>query len=498
MNGQFSNKSAVQFKTRDSDGRSARAIYEAIREQIVSGVYAAGSKIPSTRALAVERGVARSTVTAAYEQLASEGFIESTQGAPTRVGHVQPRASGDFRKAKARPVPVSAFGERVRRMGRQTSPDRSALHVDFRYGDLAGGDFPTLQWKRLVNAAASHRPARLQYADPRGSSRLRQALQGYLWRARGIRCDVDQVLIVSGSQQGLDLCARILLDPQDAFIMENPGYAMARQAFAATGARPIFIAADRHGLDTGALAGIDARLAYVTPSHQYPLGGVMRMARRGQLLSWAEDKRAVVVEDDYDSEYRYDIKPVPPLYGLARASTVIYVGTISKILSPTLRLGYLIVPAGFQDVFIAAKDICDRHTVLYEQEALAAMIESGAYERHIRTVRRRNGERRAWLIEALQRVLGDAVSIEGADAGLHIVVWLNKVARGREKRLLDAAWDIGLGLYSISPLYAEATAKPDRIGLVLGYAPLGKDQIARGVELLAKAIASVRRAKTRS
>jgi GntR family transcriptional regulator/MocR family aminotransferase len=215
------------------------------------------------------------------------------------------------------------------------------------------------------------------------------------WRTRRLSCELDQVFIVNGSQQGLDLCARLILDTGDAFAIENPAYAMARQVFTGTGATPIFIPVDQDGMKTELLEGATARLAYVTPSHQFPLGGVMSIARRHQLLDWAQQNGAWIIEDDYDSEYRYDINPVPSLHGLDGSGQVIYLGTISKTLSPLLRIGYLVVPPTLQDAMATAKRLADRHSTTSEQEALATLIENGAYERHVRRVRRLNGERRA-------------------------------------------------------------------------------------------------------
>lgn len=496
MNDQLRGKSAVQLAsgTAGTNGAGARSIYAALRAQILDGTYAPGASMPSTRALASELGVARSTVTSAYEQLLSEGFIESRQGARTRVAHLRPMEL-ELKVPITAPGPprrLSAYGERLRAMPAPERRDRSRLVAEFRYGDLAGADFPTLAWKKAVNAAVSQRPARLAYGDPHGSLRLRHALQAYLWRARGIRCDPDQVIVVSGSQQGLDLCARLLLDAGDRFVMENPGYAKAQQVFAATGAAAMHIPVDGAGMDTSLLAGAEARLAYVTPSHQYPLGGVMPIARRRELLAWAQAAEACVIEDDYDSEYRYDIKPVPPLYGLGAPGTVIYLGTVSKTLSPTLRLGYLVVPSVLQESFAAAKDLADRHTSMMAQDALAALLEGGGYERHVRAVRRRNGERRSILLDTLRRSLGERIGIEGAEAGLHLVAWLRDVPRSAEGDLIDAARALGLGLYPVSPLFhADHPARPDRAGLVLGYAALDPARIKRGVTLLGKAIAAV-------
>src|SRR5215218_4582972 len=266
--------------------------------------------------------------------------------------------------------------------------------------------------------------------------------------------------------------------------MEDPGYALARQVFLAARAEVVPVAVNREGLRTEGLPA--ARLAYATPSHQFPLGGVMSAGRRRELLAWARRTGAHVVEDDYDSEYRFDIAPIPPLQAMDDAGRVIYLGTVSKTLSPTLRLGYLTVPAALAPAFARAKRLTDRHSPGLEQEALADLIESGGYERHVRRVRRRNGERRAALLSALSATLGDAVTVVGADAGLHVVVWLNRVPRTQEEALIAWAQAAGLGVHPVTPLYAPApaAARPDAAGLVMGYASLDERTIARGVRML--------------
>lgn len=481
----------VQF---GADGRGgkpgARQIYEALRDQIIAGVYPPESQIPSSRGLADELGVARTTVTVALEQLAAEGFIEITQGRRPRVvsSPVRPAPSEPV-APRSGPVRLSAYGDRLRSAPPWTGDIATAPQIDFRYGDLAPGDFPSLLWRRALTETLARRPQRLAYGDPRGSLRLRQALQGYLWRARTIRCDLDQIMIVNGSQQGLDLCARLLLDPRERFVMEDPGYRMARQVFEATGATPVAIDVDADGMRTAGLETVEARLAYVTPSHQFPLGGVMPVARRHQLLDWARARSAYVLEDDYDSEYRYDINPVPPLHSLQPDAAVIYLGTVSKTLSPMLRIGYLVVPPELVPVFSTAKQITDRHSPVAEQEALARLIETGSYERHVRRVRRLNGERRATLLAALRRHFGDRIRVQGAEAGLHVVVWFDHLPRAREPDLIAAARRLGLGLHPISPLYGGSAGGPDRVGLVMGYAALGLRQIEKGVDLLAEVIA---------
>ncbi|QRM33341.1 PLP-dependent aminotransferase family protein [Microvirga sp. VF16] len=465
-----------------------RQICEAIKDQIRRGVHGPGARLPSTRALAAEWGVSRTTVTAAYGQLIAEGYLETRQGArATVVQGPSPTAPPPqtFRPATAR---LSAFGQRVLDLPAPAPRVPGRLVADFRYGDVAAADFPTLAWRKAINAAILRRPARLGYGDPAGSSELRAALQGYLWRARGLRCDPDQIVVVNGSQQGLDLCARLLLDPGDGVLVENPGYGAAREIFSAVGAMPLPVDVDGEGMRTEDLG--EARLAYVTPSHQFPLGGVMSATRRRELLSWARRSGAYVIEDDYDSEYRYDIAPLPALQALDGAETVLYLGTVSKTLSPTLRLGYLVVPPGLRDALVRAKRLSDRHSPALEQDALADLIVSGAYERHVRSARRRNRERRAVLLASLSTRLRDDVTVVGADAGLHVVVWLNCLPREREDELLARAAAAGLGLYPVSPLYDPAVpaSHPGIVGLVMGYASLSEREIEQGVDRLASVL----------
>jgi GntR family transcriptional regulator / MocR family aminotransferase len=461
----------------------------------MSGVYGPGAHLPSTRALAIELGVSRTTVTAAYEQLLAEGFLDTRQGAKTRVAQILARISPPAkRRTSSRPVRLSSYARRIVGLPAPAPSPVGKVVADFRYGDVSAADFPTLSWKRAVNAVLLRRPRRLRYGDPCGASELRAALQGYLWRARSLRCDMEQVIVVNGSQQGLDLCARVLLDPGDRFVIEDPCYALARQAFIAVGGVPVPIEVRQDGMRTDRLREvIAARLCYVTPSHQFPLGGVMSAASRQQLLAWAGRTGAYVIEDDYDSEYRYDINPIRPLQTVSGDENVIYLGTVSKTLSPTLRLGYLIVPHDLRQAFATSKRLADRHTPGLEQDALADLLAKGAYERHVRKARRRNAERRATLLQALSATLGSRVTIVGADAGLHVVVWFNGVPRRQEVELITRGQVAGLGLYPVTPLYSSSKSRyrPDRAGLVMGYAGLDEREIKRGVERLASVLADL-------
>ncbi|PWC84194.1 hypothetical protein TSH100_18550 [Azospirillum sp. TSH100] len=482
-------------------------IGDAIRAQIADGVYPPGARLPSSRALAADLGVSRTTVTAAYEQLAAEGYLEVRQGARPQVPKGLRLAGqrpddlrpGDLKTAQpdtgAPPPRLSQFGLRLAGLPFQHPAEAGAAVIDFRYGELAASDFPTLTWKRAVDAAILCRPSRLRYGDPSGSPELRSALQAYLWRARGLRCDPDQIIVVNGSQQGLDLCVRLLLDSGEPAVIEDPCYAAARDILVATGARLIPRMVDREGMRTDGLP--PARLAYVTPSHQFPLGSVMSVSRRQDLLAWARACGAFVIEDDYDGEYRFDVAPIPTLQSLDGApdggGTVIYLGTVSKTLSPALRLGYLVVPRPLIQAFRAAKRLADRHTPALEQSALAELLAGGAYERHVRRVRRRNGERRATLLAALRTRVGDGVRIDGAEAGLHVVAWLTRFPLEREAMIVSAARTAGVGVYPITPLYdpSAVSHRPNHPGLVIGYAGLEDREIAQGIERLGTALESL-------
>jgi GntR family transcriptional regulator/MocR family aminotransferase len=295
------------------------------------------------------------------------------------------------------------------------------------------------------------------------------------------------VVIVNGSQQAFDIAARVLLDPGDTVVIEEPHYPGARLPFEAVGARCIGIAVDADGLDTARLpsAGARARLAYVTPCHQFPTGVIMPAARRNALLDWAARTGAWVVEDDYVSELRYDGRPLEALQALDRAGRVIYVGTFSKTLFPALRLAYAVLPRELVKTFVAAKWMNDRYTAMLGQEALTDFITGGHFERYLRRSCTRNAARRRVLIEALEQHLGDRVEIAGENAGVHLVVWLNEVAPRELGGLISRAARAGVGLYPVNPYYARP---PRKAGLLLGYAALTEADIRAGIRRFAAAI----------
>lgn len=483
-----------------------RQVYRQLREAIVTGHLAPGYKLPSSRQLAVDAGVSRKTTVVALEQLLAEGYVETRAGSGTYVTQSLPDPQFQT-AAAAEHVPAGDDAPRLSRFGSRISsvitlaptPPQPRPRFDFRYGAVSALDFPYKEWKKLTARAllrsrSSGLP--LEYGDPQGLVALRKALAGYLQRARGIVADPSQIVIVNGSQQAIDISARILLDAGDGVVIEEPAYYVARTVFEALGATLIPIPVDSEGLDIRRLAsrGRRPKLVYFTPSHQFPTGAVMPVARRLQMLEWAARHDAYLVEDDYDGEFRYVGRPIPAVQSLDRRHRVIFVGTVSKTLSPTLRLGYVVLPPSLVPAFVKAKILLDRHTATHLQVAFAEFIAEGSFEQHVRKARRKNELRRNLTIARLQSTLGDAIEIQGSKSGLHLLLWLKKVAARECDPIVAEAAKFGVGIYPVTPHYLEP---PRRAGFVIGYAGLELSQITAGVELLAQAIRSYARMSRR-
>ena len=320
---------------------------------------------------------------------------------------------------------------------------------------------------------------------------MREAISGYLGARRAARCSPEQVVVVSGSQQALDLAARVLLDPGDAAWVEDPGYAGARAALAGAGARLVPVPVDDDGLDVsaGKEREPDARLAYVTPSHQYPLGPTMGLGRRLELLRWASGAGAWIVEDDYDGEYRYGGRPLEALQGLDTGGRVVYVGTFSKVLFPALRLGYLVVPPDLVDAFVAARELSDRGSPVIEQSVLADFIAEGNFARHVRRMRALYASRQEALVEAAKQELSGLLNIGPAEAGMHLVGSLPWGADDREASRRATSYGVEAPPVSAYAMKgAPYPENPHRPGLLLGYAALTEAEILRGVRRLAAAL----------
>ena len=429
-----------------------------------------------------------------YEQLAAEGYIETAAGARARVSlglkPLPPKPQPLAARRPHRVASISAYGKRIEVLALPQPPVTDPAHINFLYGAIADEDFPKLAWRRQYNRALMRRQQHLYYGATAGELQLREELQAYLLRARGLACTADQILIVHGTQQALELCARVLVDPGDHVVMEEPCYLMARRTFESVGANIIATPVDEQGVVTDYLPKSRCTLAYVTPSHQFPLGSVMSISRRQALLAWAHRHSSWIIEDDYDSEFRYGLRPVVPLQSLDTRSCVIYVGTFSKSLSPQLRMGYLVLPPALVTTFRHAKQLADRHAPTLDQMVLAELIRSGTYERHLRRLKRENERRRGALVEAIARCFGSRAHVEGTDSGLHVVVWLRDIPRSAEQQTVAKAKAQGVGIWPVSPLYAEGQRyrKQRCAGFVLGYASLKEADIHKAIRLLAAAL----------
>jgi GntR family transcriptional regulator/MocR family aminotransferase len=479
---------------RDTGGPLYRRVYLALKTRIRAGGLGPAARVPSTRALARDLGVSRNTVMLAYEQLAAEGYLVSRHRGATSVAAVAPPrpAAGPARPEPERPARVSAYARRLTARfdlapARPPGP-RPALRYDFRYGRPAVDEFPREIWRRLLAAHARRGSGdALGYGAPAGHGRLRAALSEYLARARGVVSNPDRIVIVNGAQQALDLIARVLLDPGDGAVVEEPHYPGATIPFEALGARLLRVPVDADGLDPSRLppAGERPRLAYVTPCHQFPSGVILPLERRLALLRWASRVGACVIEDDYVSEFRYEGHPLEALQSLDRDERAIYMGSFSKTLFPALRVGYLVLPGALMRPVLAAKWAADRFSAPLYQEARAELITSGQFERYLRRAGARNAARRRALIAALREHFGGRVEIAGENTGAHLVVWLNDVAPREIGGLIARAARSGVGIYSVAPFYAEP---PRRAGLLFGYAALTEGEIRAGVRRLAEVL----------
>lgn len=460
-------------------------VYAGLRGAILAGVLPAGGRLPSTRDLADQLGVSRTVVLLAYDQLLAEGFAEGRRGSGT---YVAPSLLRGPAKPSAKPAAVrlSRFGEAASQAAATLSfPDRTRRRprYDFAFGRSDTNLFPFEAWRRiLMRHAAQVHLRELDYGPAAGVQSLRDAICSHVRRSRAVVCDPSEVIVVNGAQQALDLIARVLVEPGEPVVIEEPHYQGTREVLRAAGARLLPARVDRHGLDPGCLPA-GAKLAFVTPSHQFPTGAILPLSRRLALLEWARRKNAVIVENDYDGEFHYEGHPIESLQGLDAGERTIYVGTFSRTIFPALRIGYLIVPKSLATAFTTAKWLCDQHSATLEQSALAEFIGSGLYERHLRRVRRRNAGRRAVLLNALGKHLADRVEVTGDGSGAHIVLWPRK--RISEAQAIARAAALDVGINGISHCYLGA---PPRTGLILGYANLNEREIREGIFRLARVL----------
>jgi GntR family transcriptional regulator/MocR family aminotransferase len=462
-----------------------RQVYDGYRTAIVEGNARAGQRVPSTRVLALELGISRMPVLSAYAQLLAEGYFESRVGSGTIVSRSLPERVTAVRPSKAPPARISP-GRRPLSKRCSILPSAEQFYRRRAFGpfvvsQVAAEHFPLKVWNRLVTRHSRGTRARsLDFGDPMGLRELREAIAIHLRTARGVRCEAPQIMIVSGSQQGLEITARVLLDPENRVWMEEPGYNFARSIFAFMNCRVVAVPVDTEGLNVaaGMKQCCEARAGLVTPSHQYPLGVTMSASRRLQLLDWAERHGSWIIEDDYDSEYRYESMPVTSLQGLDRNSRVVYIGTFSKVLFPSLRLGYVVVPADLVERFLAVRFAMDIGPPAFHQTVLADFIREGHFARHIRRMRLLYAERRSALIESLRNELGSLAEIAGAQAGMHLCVMLKGIS---DREVAARAARHCLYLLPLSPFYA---GNAPRQGLILGFGSTSVEEIPDAVRKL--------------
>ncbi|PZO12875.1 MAG: PLP-dependent aminotransferase family protein [Leptolyngbya foveolarum] len=471
-----------------------RQLYQQIRDAILTGNLKPQMRLPASRQLAKTLNVSRTTVVQSYDQLISEGYLQTKPGAGTFVCSQIPDgliftsqttanvpvadrldadpsdlfavSSAQTASGLSNPLErLSAYGTRLTTIADYDSGADSPL--SFRYGLPDLSLFPVRQWRRLLNRQATKNQQWMGYnVEPMGHVGLRREISQYISEIRAVRCQPEQILMTGGTQQALSLMVQILMDVGEVIAVEDPGYLSAKRIFSAGGATVVPVPVDDDGIrvnEPGGLADIAAdnsqptpRLVYVTPSHQFPTGVLMTLSRRLALLHWARQNGALIIEDDYDSEFRYSGSPIPALQGLDEHNCVLYVGTFSKVMFPGLRLGYVVVPPALIDVFRRAKWLCDRQCPLIEQAALAEFIKGGYLAQHIRRMRSVYDRRRRSLVDSLQQA-APGVNIPGDASGLHILARFQRERQGNEtlltQALIDRAQELGVGLFSAGPHY---------------------------------------------
>jgi GntR family transcriptional regulator/MocR family aminotransferase len=483
---------ALMLPPREPGLPASRWLYGALRAAILEGRLRPGARLPATRDLARHYGLSRGTILDAFEQLKAEGYVEATVGSGTYVTRILPdrllevarptrgRAVREGTAERREPRRLSAYGRRVGLFENLESGPARAFRAHQPALDL----FPTTLWaqiaaRRLRRATTSL----LLSCPPLGYPPLQEAVADYLTTSRGVRCSSEQVAIVSGVQEALDLVARLWVNPGDRVAIEDPGYLGAALVFEAFGANLVPIPLDDQGLAFGDSPLAGTRLVYVTPAHQFPLGVSMSLPRRLALLEWARTSGAMIFEDDYDSEYRYSGRPMPALQGLARHGQVLFAGSFSKVLFPSLRLGYLVVPDDLVDRFAAVQSLTHRHAPLLEQAVLTDFLAAGHFGRHLRRMREVYAERLSVLLESAGERLAGLLELSRVEAGLQTIGLLGGGIDA--KAAVRAAARRGVEVAPLSR-YTRGQRVPE--GLLLGFAAVDPQEIRRGVGELAVAL----------
>jgi GntR family transcriptional regulator / MocR family aminotransferase len=481
----------------DGAGPRYAQITRALLSQIDTGLLTPGARVPGTRELARELACSRNVVLLAYEQLVLEGYLVGRSKAGTFVSADLPRASASRARTQGgapRSPSLSAGGRALANLSSEARPiitGAKGLAINFMYGTCAPDEH--LVSRLRASLASAIRARAFGYIDPAGDAGLRAQVSERLRGARGIVRSPEQIIITTGTQQAVDICARLLVGKGDGVVVEDPGYSAVRALFAAAGGTLIPVPVDRHGLDPAALPDDrrNVRVVYVTPSHQFPTGAVMSASRRYSLLAWAKQRGSCIIEDDYDGELRYIGRPIKALAALDGADHVIYCSTVSKSLFPSLRLGYLAVPEWLTADAIAAKWLSDLGGSALVQQTVCDLMATGEYDRHLSRMRRRYSARRETLTRELRLHLRSEIEIDGDGVGLHLVVWMPNLTHAQVDALVAACERRGIGVYSIA---RHALAPLRRAGVMLGYGLLDESQVREGIRGLGAAYWEVCRA----
>ncbi len=468
------------------DTSLSRQVYEQIQQAITNGCLRSGDQVPSTRLLSEQILVSRSVVLQAYEQLQAEGYLEMRKGAGTFIAA---NAAGADTCSGNEVSDYCAVATKAPNFV-SVDPSPSAVPYDFRHGVPAWDVFPMDRWQRaLTEACRRATPDMLTYGPAEGSMALREEIARLVRSTRSIPALPEQIVITTGATQALDILARLCLSKGDQVLVEDPTHNVLREIFTYSGGEVIPVRVDQEGICVQEIEARTPKLLYVTPSHQFPTGVTMSLNRRIQLLEWARRSGALIIEDDYDSEYRYVGQKVSALAGLDSCGRVVYVGSFSKILFPALRIGYAILPPSLIEPFLAIKWITDRMTPTLEQEALTDFIQSGQYAKHVSQMGKLYAARRASLVDALHQEFSNRVKVFGDEAGLHMLVELDTMVD--ERLIAGKALQYGAKIYPASDYFINSV--PLKPTFILGYSNLSENQIRMGIKQVARAEKECRR-----
>ena len=481
------------------DGTLQERLYRQVRDGILSGRLPPGLKLPSTRDLAQQLSVARNTVTLAFEWLASEGYLTTRKGAGTFVADLLPEAALEAPRAPGAPLNSGVEGPRrtppiivTSGMPAAVGRERTRSSIDFWYGRLDRREFPATTWRRLLLENLSRAgPNLVEYGHPAGHPELRAAIASHLAATRGIPASPDRIVITAGAQDGFNVIARMLIAPGTSVLVEDPCYGAAASVFDSYGASLIPVPVDADGLTTDSLAGRAGALVYVTPSHQFPTGATMPLARRRELLRWASAAGAYVVEDDYDSDFRYDGPPLTALAGVDRDRRVIYVGSFSKSIGAGLRLGYLVLPPELVEPALVVKSLGSYGQPWIDQIVVAEFLRSGGHRQHLRRLRQMYKTRRDALLGSLRSVVGEQLQVSGHEAGMHLFWTLPEWAPD-PATLAARARELDVGIYTPQAVGVRTFGPPGEVdrALMLGYSALSAPEIVTGIQRVGQLLRS--------